>query len=105
MGEADAAEGEDHLGRQFFVALEAAARDRVAHRLLDFALRGDADLLEKSTQAGIENVFVHVRLLIAPRSYTDKGVARTPILRGSQVLAPPATTAKPLRRDGGCYGW
>src|SRR5882757_8424418 len=41
MGQVDAADGENHFGREFFVALEAAARDRVAHRLLDFALRGD----------------------------------------------------------------
>src|ERR1700738_5057074 len=58
-GEVDAAEGENHFGRQLLVALEAAARDRVAHRLLDLALRGDADLLQKSTQAGVENDFVH----------------------------------------------
>src|SRR6202022_233352 len=47
------------------VALEAAGFHRVAHRLLDFALRGDADLLEKLAQAGVENVFVHNDLLIA----------------------------------------
>src|SRR3954454_13848445 len=64
MGEADAADGENHPGRQFLVALEAAGFQRVAHRLLDFALRGDADLLEEFAQAGVENVFVHDRLLI-----------------------------------------
>jgi hypothetical protein len=31
----------------------------VAHGLFDLALRGDADLLEESAQAGIEDVFVH----------------------------------------------
>jgi hypothetical protein len=63
MGEVDAAEGENHLGRQLLIALEAAARDRVADRLFDLALRGDADLLEKSAQTGVENVFVHEKLL------------------------------------------
>ena len=41
MHEADAAEGEDHFRRQLLVALEAAGRDRVAHRLFDLALRGE----------------------------------------------------------------
>src|SRR5260370_33087914 len=63
MRKADAAEGENHLGRQLFVALETAGRNRVAHRFLDLALRGDADLLEKSAQAGVENIFVHKKLL------------------------------------------
>jgi hypothetical protein len=43
IGEADAADGQNHPGRQFFVALEAAAGDRVTHGFFDFALRGDAD--------------------------------------------------------------
>src|ERR1700704_107985 len=61
----DAADGENHFGRQFFVALETAGSDGVAHRLFNLALRGDADLLEKSAQAGVENIFVHDDLLIA----------------------------------------
>src|SRR4030088_606371 len=61
----DAADGENHFGRQFFVALETAGSDGVAHRLFDLALRGDADLLEKSAQAGVENVFVHDGLLMS----------------------------------------
>src|SRR5258707_9703768 len=48
------------------MALETAGLHGVAHRLFDFALRGDADLLEEFAQAGIENVFVHDDLLIAP---------------------------------------
>jgi hypothetical protein len=40
------------------VSLEVAGRERVAHRLLDLALRGDADLLEEFTQAGVEDVLV-----------------------------------------------
>src|ERR1700746_1489293 len=63
MRQADAAERENHFGRQLFVALETAGFHRVAHRLFDLALRGDADLLEKFAQAGVENVFVHGRLL------------------------------------------
>src|SRR6202166_1791203 len=59
MRQADAAEGQNHFGRQLLVALEAAVGHRVAHRLLDLTLRGDADFLEKSAQAGVEDVFVH----------------------------------------------
>jgi hypothetical protein len=64
VAEADAAHGEDHFGRQFFMALEAAGLHGVAHRLFDFALRGDADLLEEFAQAGVEDVFVHDGLLM-----------------------------------------
>src|ERR1019366_7219781 len=64
MREADAAKGQDHPGRQLLMALETAVSDRVAHRLFDFALRSDPDLLEKSAQAGVENVFVHEGLLM-----------------------------------------
>src|SRR5438132_2371719 len=59
MAQADAADGEHHFRRQFFVALEAAARDRIAHRFLDLALRSDADLLEEATQAAVEAIFIH----------------------------------------------
>src|SRR5258708_6937682 len=51
--EADAAERQHHFGRQLFMALETAAGDRVAHRLFDFALRGDADLLQEFAQAAV----------------------------------------------------
>src|SRR6266498_3157188 len=64
MGEADAAKREYHPGRQFLVALEASGGDRVADRFFDFALRGDADLLEKSAQAGVETILVHDGLLM-----------------------------------------
>src|ERR1700682_2883828 len=57
--ETDATEGQYYFGRQFLMSLEAPARDRVADRLFDFALRGDADLLEEAAQAGVENVLVH----------------------------------------------
>src|SRR5260370_5079487 len=56
MREFDAADGEDDFGRQFFVAFEAAGFHRVAHRLFDLALRGDADFLYKFAQAGVADV-------------------------------------------------
>src|SRR5689334_16128109 len=59
MRQADASDGEHHLGRQLFITLELAGGDRVAHRLFDLALRGDADLLEEATQAAVKTVFVH----------------------------------------------
>jgi hypothetical protein len=64
MGEVDAADGENDFGRQFFVALEAAGFERVAHYLFDLALRGDADLLQEFAQAGVEDVFIHDDLLL-----------------------------------------
>src|SRR5438045_2154119 len=48
VGQVDAADGQRHLGRQGFIALELAARHRGADGLLDLALRGDADGFEKS---------------------------------------------------------
>jgi hypothetical protein len=59
MREADGADGQDHLGRQLLVTLEAAGRERIAHGLLDLALRADADLLQKFSQARVEQVFIH----------------------------------------------
>src|SRR3954463_10518906 len=50
---ADTADGQHHLRRQLLIALELAGRDGVAHGLFDFALRGDAYLLEESAQAGV----------------------------------------------------
>src|SRR5579872_211500 len=60
--QADAAKRENHLRRQLLMALETAARDRVAHRLFDFALRGDADFFQELAQAGVEQIFVHENL-------------------------------------------
>src|ERR1700754_810444 len=57
--ETDAADGQHHLRRQFLMTLQAAAVDRITHSLLDLALRGDADLLQKSAQAAFEDVLVH----------------------------------------------
>src|SRR3954463_8524687 len=48
VGQADAAERQYHFRRQLFIPLETAGGDRVAHRFFDFALRGDADFLEKA---------------------------------------------------------
>src|ERR1700744_4520087 len=62
--QADAADGEHDLRRQLLVALETASRERVAHRLLDLALRGDADLLQEPEQTAGEDVLVHCGLLL-----------------------------------------
>src|SRR5262249_33455162 len=43
--EADAAKRQYHLRRQLLAAFQAAARDRLTHRLFNLALRGDSDLL------------------------------------------------------------
>src|SRR5689334_12743603 len=51
------------LGGQLLVALEAAVGERLAHRLLDLALGGDAERLEEFADAGVEGVFVHGGLL------------------------------------------
>src|SRR4051812_30570009 len=60
MREIHSADRQHNLRRQLFMALEAAGGQRVAHRFFDFALRGDADFLEESTQAAVEGVFVHM---------------------------------------------
>src|SRR5262249_13837746 len=54
-----AAEGERHLGWQLLIALQPAGGERLAHRVLDGALAGDADLLQEFAQAHIEDVVVH----------------------------------------------
>src|SRR4051794_29010612 len=62
VGQADAADGQHDFRRQLLVTLQAAARERVAHRLLDLALRGDADLFQKPPQTAVEDVLVHCNL-------------------------------------------
>src|SRR4051794_2357062 len=57
--ETDAAERGGGLGGKFFVALELAFRQRLAHRLLDFALGGHAQRLEESADTAVKNVLVH----------------------------------------------
>src|ERR1700694_2064805 len=64
MRQADAADGQNNLGRQLLVALESSGLDRIADRLFDFALRCDADFFQELAQAGVEDVFVHEDLLI-----------------------------------------
>src|ERR1051325_6549393 len=58
-GEADAGDRDGRLGGQLLVALEATVGERLAHRLLDLALGGDAERLEELADAGVEGVFVH----------------------------------------------
>src|SRR6266404_4890327 len=69
MREVHPADRQHHFRRQLFVALEAAVGERGAHRYFDLALRGDADFLEKSAQAGVEGVFVHDGLLVFVNSF------------------------------------
>src|SRR4029077_12452407 len=67
--QADAADGEDHFGRQSLIAFELAAADGGPHRLLDLALRGDADLLEKFAHADVQYILVHDRLAKVPETW------------------------------------
>src|SRR5215472_13996703 len=50
-----------YLCRQRLVPFELAIGKRSAHRLPDFALRGNADLFEKFAYAHIERFFIHDR--------------------------------------------
>jgi hypothetical protein len=61
MRKRNAADGQHHSGRQLLIALQLSG---LADGFLDLALRGDADLLEKFAQAGVENIFVHDGFLI-----------------------------------------
>src|SRR5712692_2967996 len=63
--EVEAAERHGGGRRELFVALDAALRKCLAHRLLDLALGADAERLEKFPDAGVEHVLVHDRLLCA----------------------------------------
>src|SRR5579875_3745912 len=63
MVEAGFTDGQVHARLERFVALELAACHGSTNRLLDLALRRDADDLQKLAQGGIENVFVHCFLL------------------------------------------
>src|SRR5258708_6375152 len=47
------------LGLQRLVAFELARLDRLPHRLLDFALAGDANDLQELADFHVECVFVH----------------------------------------------
>ena len=61
MIEADGADGEHHLGLEFFSALEPAVGDRGADGFLNFLLRGDAHHFEEFAQRHVEGFFVHRR--------------------------------------------
>src|SRR5262245_15767234 len=54
MIERSSRSGEDHLDRQL-----AAGGIFLTHDALDFALRGDADLLQELAQRHVEFIFVH----------------------------------------------
>jgi len=70
MGEADLADGEDHLSTDGLVALEAAVCNCRTDRLLYLLLRCDTDDLEKFAQRHIQGFFVHWTLHIGyPASY------------------------------------
>src|SRR5882672_8482821 len=73
----DTADGERRLGRER-AGVELAARGRLAHRLLDLALRRDADLLEELAHAHVEGVFVHVVLQILAGCERRLGIRRAP---------------------------
>src|SRR5581483_2598807 len=89
MAQADAADGQHHLRRQLLMAFQAAGRERLAHRLLDLALRGDADLLQETAQTAVEDVLVHCSLpglvglfsMYSPRSRCFLSARTTALLR------------------------
>src|SRR5262249_36927876 len=88
----DRADGDGRLGGQLFVALEAAVRERLPHRLLDLALGGDAESLEKFADADVEGVLVHGSLsLTAPAHVPAKWIPvcrqRTCAMRNSGLMA------------------
>jgi hypothetical protein len=64
--EAYAFDGQYRFGRQCLVSFQSAAADGRPHRLLDIALRGDADFLEKLAHADVESILIHDRLLKVP---------------------------------------
>src|SRR5487761_576066 len=55
-----------HPCRERLLAGDRAGRDRLGHRLLDLALRVDADQLEEFPDAEVESFFVHRELLWIP---------------------------------------
>jgi hypothetical protein len=59
LGQLHAADLQRDLGLQGLVAFEPALVERVADRLLDLALRGDADDLQELPRLHVEPVFVH----------------------------------------------
>src|SRR5207302_5064010 len=60
--QAEARDLERHVRRQRLAALELAAHHGVLHRLLDLALRVDADHLQELADAEVERFLVHAYL-------------------------------------------
>jgi len=52
-------EPESHRGAHLLVPAQCSRLHRLAHRLLDLALRGDSDLLQELADLQVEYVFVH----------------------------------------------
>jgi hypothetical protein len=67
--QAEAFDGEQYLGRQGLIAFQPAAGDGRAYRLLDFALRRDADFFQKLAYTDIESFLVHDRLSKVPERW------------------------------------
>src|SRR6516165_7015176 len=65
----DRADRQHYLCRQRLVPFELAVGKRGADGLLDFALRGNADLLEKFAYAHIECFFIHDRFSKTPERW------------------------------------
>jgi hypothetical protein len=63
MPESERADGDGRLRRQHLVAFDPALGYCLADGFLDLALGGDADLLQKLPDAGVEDILVHDRLL------------------------------------------
>src|ERR1700750_1767912 len=72
-------DGEHHLGRQRFAALQPAILYCLAHGLFDLALGRHADDLEELAQRGVESLFVHGGLLAKLSPARDHKAAVTPI--------------------------
>src|SRR5260221_10301365 len=63
VGQPNRLDGQYDLGLERLAAGDPLGGERVAHRLLDLALTGDADDLKEFADFHVEAVFVHPRLL------------------------------------------
>src|ERR1700733_3072625 len=84
-----------HFGRQCFVSFQPAAGDRFSYRLLDLALRGNADLFEKFAHTDVEYIFVHDRLAKVPERWLS--AMHSIGLRGWQTCRQRRGEARPSR--------
>src|SRR5581483_1576633 len=77
MLEAESGDREHHLRVERRVLLELALAERLAHGLLDLALRGDPHHLQEFTDFHVEGVFVHrvvsSVLVVAPGPLASPG--------------------------------